>query len=107
MSTESISDRREHLRSIGVTAVTALFGVGAALLSAELTDVAGDVDAAASDTLGLAIVLGAIAIQIVLLRASGIYDPEEFGPKHYLFIAFMTFSFWFVVFGIVLTGEAM
>jgi len=105
MSTESISDRGEHVRSIGVTALAALAGVGAAFLSAVITGDAATVEAAATDTRTYMIVLAAILIQFPLINAAGIYEEEEFGPKHYLFISFMTFSLWFVVWGILLTVE--
>ncbi|RQG89080.1 hypothetical protein EA462_11930 [Natrarchaeobius halalkaliphilus] len=104
MSTESISDRREHIRSISVTAFSALLGVGAALASASLT---GDLTPAeaATETTPLFLVLGAILVQFVLFDFTSIYGDDEFGIKHYLFITFMTFSFWFVVWGILLTAE--
>ena len=102
MSTESISDRREHIRSIGVTALAALAGVGAALLSAMVT---GDplTEDAATDSQTYIIVLGAILTLILLIKHSGIYSEDEIGPKHYLFVLFMTFAFWFVTWGIILT----
>ncbi|MFP8952014.1 hypothetical protein ACLI4Z_03435 [Natrialbaceae archaeon A-arb3/5] len=104
MSTESISDRREHIRSISVTALSALLGVAAALASAAVT---GDVEAgqAAGETTPLLFVMGAILVQFVLFDFTSIYGDDEFGIKHYLFITFMTFSFWFVVWGILLTAE--
>ena len=99
MSTETISDRGEHVRSVGVTAVAALIGVGAAFAS--------DIYASApEDQLALFIVIAAIVIQFPLIQLSGIYGEDEFGPKHYLFIAFMTFSMWFVTWGILLTSGA-
>ncbi|WP_049922026.1 EMC6-like membrane protein [Halopiger djelfimassiliensis] len=104
MSTESISDRREHIRSIGVTAVAALLGVGAALASAAITGGLA-VNEAAADRRALGFVLGAILVQFVLYTASGIYDDDEFGTKHYLFVAFMTFALWFVTWGILLTAQ--
>ncbi|MBZ6494402.1 hypothetical protein [Natrinema longum] len=102
MSTESISDRREHIRSVSVTALSALLGVGAALASATWVGVS---EAAAQDTQALAFVFGAIVVQYILINASGIYGEDEFGTKHYLFVAFMTFSLWFVTWGILLTSE--
>lgn len=105
MSTESISDRVEHIRSIGVTAVSALAGVGAALASAAVTADA-EAEVAAGDQLALYIVLGAILIQYAVIQVAGIYGDDEFGVKHYLFIAFMTFAMWFVTWGIMLTSEA-
>ncbi|MEY7848940.1 hypothetical protein AB7C87_07000 [Natrarchaeobius sp. A-rgal3] len=105
MSTESISDRREHIRSISVTALSALLGVGAALGSAALTGDLAPAEAA-TDIRALMLVVGAILVQFVLFDFTSIYGDDEFGIKHYLFITFMTFSFWFVVWGILLTAEA-
>ncbi|TYL38345.1 hypothetical protein CV102_11050 [Natronococcus pandeyae] len=106
MSTESMSDRREHIRSISVTALSALFGVGAAFASVAITGDMAPAEAA-TDTRALLLVLGAILAQFVLFDFTSIYGEDEFGVKHYLFITFMTFSFWFVVWGILLTTEAM
>ena len=104
MSTESMSDRREHIRSVSVTALAALLGVAAALASAAVT---GDLEPAraAGQTLPVLFVVAAIVAQIALYNVTSIYDSEEFSVKHNLFIAFMTFSFWFVVWGIMLTAE--
>ncbi|RQG97515.1 EMC6-like membrane protein [Natrarchaeobius oligotrophus] len=104
MSTESISDRREHIRSISVTALSALLGVGAALASASVTGHLEPAEAA-TQTTPLLLVFGAILVQFVLFDFTSIYGEDEFGIKHYLFITFMTFSFWFVVWGILLTAE--
>ncbi len=105
MSTESISDRREHVRSISVTALSALLGVGAALGSSVLTGDMAPAEAA-GDTQGLLLVLGAILAQFMLYDFTSIYSDDEFGIKHYLFILFMTFTFWFLTWGIILTAEA-
>ncbi|MFP8956522.1 hypothetical protein ACLI4Y_07325 [Natrialbaceae archaeon A-CW3] len=105
MSTETMSDRREHIRSIGVTAVACLAGVGAAFGSEALT--AGEsLDAAATDPLTYLLVFGLIGLQLFLLPTIGVYDDEEFGIKHYLFISLMTFSFWFITWGIMLSTGA-
>ncbi|SEH13194.1 hypothetical protein SAMN04487967_1208 [Natronorubrum sediminis] len=106
MSTESISDRREHIRSISVTALSALLGVAAGFASLAITGDAASADAAASDMRGLLLVLGAILAQFILFDFTSIYGDDEFGAKHYLYIVFMTFSFWFVTFGILLTTGA-
>ncbi|NUB89807.1 MULTISPECIES: EMC6-like membrane protein [Haloterrigena] len=107
MSTESISDRREHIRSISVTALAALLGVAAAFGSMALVGDVSSADAAANDTRTLMLVAGAILAQFVLYDFTSIYDDDEFGPKHYLFIVFMTFALWFVTWGILLTTGAV
>jgi hypothetical protein len=100
MATETISDRREHIRSVGVTAFAALLGIAATVASVV---VLGTAPEAATDRRALVIVAAAIVIQFPLIQAAGLYDDDEFGVKHYLFIAFMTFSIWFVTWGILLT----
>ncbi|QSX00375.1 hypothetical protein [Haloterrigena alkaliphila] len=105
MSTESISDRREHIRSVSVTALSALLGVAAAFASVEIT---GGLPAAeaATDNRTLLLVAGAVLAQFVLYDFTDIYSDDEVGAKHYLFIVFMTFSLWFVTWGILLTTGA-
>ncbi|WP_276255401.1 hypothetical protein [Halomontanus rarus] len=104
MSTESISDRHEHVRSIGVTAFAAFLGIGAAIASSMLTGDLGPAEAA-GDQRALLVVVGAILVQFPLIKLAGIYNDDEFGVKHYLFITFMTFSLWFITWGILLTSE--
>jgi len=103
MSTESISDRRKHIRSISVTAMTALVGVGAAFICAIWIGLSSE---AAADPRALFLVVGAILAQIPVLNSTGLYSEDEVGIKHYLFVAFMTFSMWFVTWGILMTAEA-
>lgn len=104
MSTVTLSDRGEHLRSIGVTSSSALLGVAAALLSYVQLGASGD---AATNSTALAFVFGAILVETVAVRAAGIYDEDDLGFKLYLFISFMIFSFWFVTWGILLTETAL
>jgi len=101
MATETADERRQHLRAVTVTALAALFGVAAAFISAFLTaDLSAT--AAAKDQTAQLVVAVAILVQIPLVQQSGFYDSEEFGAKLVLFIAFMTFSMWFVTWGILL-----
>jgi hypothetical protein len=106
MATETADERRQHVRAVSVTALAALFGVGAAFASVFLTSDLSASEAAKNQTAQL-VVVGAILVQIPLVQQSGIYDADEFGAKLVLFIAFMTFSMWFVTWGILLqTGWA-
>jgi hypothetical protein len=54
--------------------------------------------------------VGAIIVQFPvfrLLEAAGIQlDTDDFGAKDYLYVAFMTFSLWFVSWAILLTTGA-
>ncbi|MFT4891832.1 MAG: hypothetical protein ACI9YT_002767 [Halobacteriales archaeon] len=101
MATETADERRQHLRAVTVTALAALFGVAAAFISAFLT-VDLSATAAAKDQTAQLVVAVAILVQIPLVQQSGFYDSEEFGAKLVLFLAFMTFSMWFVTWGILL-----
>ncbi|USZ69315.1 hypothetical protein NGM10_06145 [Halorussus salilacus] len=98
MATEQASERRaSHMRGVTVTAVSTLAGVAAALVSAAV------LGTAATDTLALAIVGGAVFAQLPLLRVLGI-DVEDFSTKDHLYVLFMTFSLWFVTWTILLTN---
>ncbi|HKL29798.1 MAG TPA: hypothetical protein VJ898_11110 [Natrialbaceae archaeon] len=101
MATETADERRQHVRAVTVTALAALFGVGAAFVSAFLTSDLSATEAAKNQTAQL-VVVAAILVQIPIVQQSGFYDSDEFGAKLVLFIAFMTFSMWFVTWGILL-----
>jgi hypothetical protein len=93
---------RSHFRSVAVTSLAALAGIGAGVLSATQVGVTPE---AATDTMGLYIFAGMTLVQYPLLFGIGI-DVEEFSAKDHLYVAFMTFSMWFVTWGILLTAES-
>jgi hypothetical protein len=100
MATEQASEQRaSHLRSITVTAIAALAGIAAGVASGV---VVGTASAAAKDQMGLAIMLGFVVVQMPLFRALG-YELD--GAKDYLYVTFMTFSLWFITWGILLINH--
>ena len=103
MSTETADRKQEHIRSVTITTIAALAGVVAAVASAVLTaDLSAG--AAAQSRQAHLVVLVAIVAQFPLYSAMGY---EEFGgAKDYLFVVFMTFSLWFVTWGIILMTGA-
>ncbi|MFW6384308.1 MAG: hypothetical protein ACOCZC_02805 [Halodesulfurarchaeum sp.] len=99
MATES-AGLTGHSRSVAITTVTSLGGVIAGVGSAAFA-------ASATDRIGLAIVIGMFLVNLIVLRAIGI-DVSEFGGKDHLFNVFMTFSLWFVTWGVFLsTGVSL
>jgi hypothetical protein len=100
MSTETADRTEAHIRSVTITTITALAGVVAAVASAVLTADMSATAAAQSRQAHL-VVLVAIVAQFPLYSVLG-YDDFG-GVKDYLFVAFMTFSLWFVTWGIILT----
>jgi hypothetical protein len=105
MATESLDARAKHVRSITVTTIAALAGVGAAVASAVLTasmETAADAATASDGLLALAVF---VSLQFPLLRLLGV-DVQDFGAKDILFVVFMTFSLWFVTWAILLTSGA-
>ncbi|WP_435344677.1 hypothetical protein [Haloarchaeobius sp. HRN-SO-5] len=98
------SAESQHFETVTRTALSAGAGVAAAFVSAMLTAGAETAAAAASDQTAQLVVVVAIAIQPLLQRLLGVYK-DDFGAKDFLFIAFMTFSFWFVTWGIMLTAQ--
>ena len=102
MSDSPNEQKAAHLRSVIITTCTALLGIGAAVAA---TAVSGDATGAeaAGDTTALLLLVVAMAVQIPLYRLLG-YDDFG-GAKDTLYLVFMTFSFWFIAYGIVLTTE--
>jgi uncharacterized membrane protein len=97
MATETVDERAAHIRSVTVTSLTALAGIAAAVVSAMVAS-------AATDTAGLYPLAGVILLQLPVLRVLGV-DVEDFSAKDNLYVAFMTFAFWFVTWAILLTTQ--
>ncbi len=95
MATETTERFTGHARSVAVTSVAALGGVVAGVASARVA-------ASATDQLGLVIMVGMLFINLSIMRIIGI-DISEFGAKDHVFNAFMTFSLWYVTWGVFLT----
>jgi len=96
MATESAEGWDDHLRGLTVTTLASLLGLGAGVGASALATGPGD-------RLGLYLLGAAILVQIPVYMALGI-DVDDFGAKEYLYIAFITFSLWFVSWGILLTA---
>ncbi len=86
-----------YMRGVTVTTTATLAGIAAAVLSVVRASGPGDMGSAG---LWLAIM---IIIQFPLYKAVGI-DTSEFGGKDYAYIVFMTFTLWFIAWGILLTS---
>ncbi|SEO52535.1 hypothetical protein SAMN04487948_10371 [Halogranum amylolyticum] len=101
MATETATDFSDHMRGVTVTTLACLAGVAAALTSGYVVGTSAE---AAQQTLSVGILGAFILGQFPLLRVVGI-DVEGFGVKDYLYVAFMTFTLWFISYGIMLTAE--
>ncbi|MGQ4554508.1 EMC6-like membrane protein [Halobellus sp. GM3] len=99
MATETQSGLSDHLRGVTVTTIACLAGVVAALASARFV---GTAVADAASQQSLLIVVALVLAQFPILRVVGI-DISEFGAKDYLYVTFMTFTLWFITFGVLLT----
>jgi len=93
---ENLDPTASHRRSLKVTTIATLGGVAAAFAS-EAT-----VSDPASRT-GLLVMLGLVAVELGLMRLLGV-DVENFSAKDHFYVAFMTFSLWFVTWGVLLTA---
>ena len=102
MATSVLGVSEDHFRSVAVTSLASLAGIAAGLFSAMQVGVTGE---AATDMAGLYIFIALTLAQYPLLYALGI-DVEDFSTKDHLYVAFMTFSMWFVTWGILLTSGA-
>jgi hypothetical protein len=99
MATETRSGLTGHLRSVTTTTLACLFGVAAAFASGALF---GTEPAAAANRQLLFVLGAAVLVQFPIHRLLGI-DLDEYGVKDYLYIAFMTFTLWFMTYAIMLT----
>lgn len=99
MATETVDRRSGHHRSVIVTTLACLAGIVAAVIS-EFVIAAGP-----TDNMALYVLVGAILVQFPILQVSG-FDMDDFSTKDYLYVAFMTFSLWFVSWTMLLTVSA-
>ncbi|MFC7249566.1 hypothetical protein ACFQJ5_06915 [Halomicroarcula sp. GCM10025324] len=95
MATDMADGMSSHMRGLTVTTLTAVAGIAAAFGSNAFAS-------GATDTTGVLVLAAAILIQFPILRLIGI-GQEDLSTKDILYIAFMTFSLWFVTWGILLT----
>jgi len=94
--TESDQGLSPYMRSVTVTTTATIFGILAGVISTMRA-------AGPADNSGAIWLIAAIIVQFPLYSAVGI-DTSEFGTKDYLYIAFMTFTLWFISWGILLTA---
>lgn len=97
MATDVREERAAHIRGVTVTALASLAGVLAGIVSQALTS-------GPADPLGVVVLALLVALQFPILKVTGAVD--EFSTRDQLFIGFMTFSLWFVTWGILLTTDA-
>ena len=97
--TETLDRQAQHRRSITVTSVASLGGVAAGVAAAYLAS-------GPSDTIGLVLLFAATFIELGIMRGLGV-DVSEFSTKDHVYVGFMTFSLWFVTWGILLTSQTV
>ena len=88
-----------HARSVVVTTIACLAGIGAAIVSAGYV---GTSPADGGSTTALVVLAGFVVAQFPILKVIGV-DVTDFGVKDNLYVAFMTFTLWFITLGILLT----
>jgi hypothetical protein len=98
MATDTGERFSPHLRGVTVTTTATILGLLAGVGSAVVAS-------GPQDTIGLALLVGAVGVQFPLYRLVGI-DVEDFGKKDYLYVAFMTAVLWFMSWGLLLTTGA-
>ncbi|MFB6159962.1 MAG: hypothetical protein ABEJ61_02160 [Haloferacaceae archaeon] len=104
MATETTGGLSGHMRGVTVTTVACLAGVAAAVASGVLV---GTTPAAASDSRAVAVLAAFVLVQFPVLQVVGV-DVADFGAKDHLYLAFMTFTLWFITFAILLsTGVSL
>jgi hypothetical protein len=104
MATDTVDRRTAHLRGVTVTTLAALAGIGAAVVSSQVAT-------SATDRSALFVLVGFTFAQFAILQlvdTVGLVqlDVDTFGAKDVLYVVFMTFSLWFVCWGVLLTSGA-
>jgi hypothetical protein len=88
-----------YIRSITVTTAATVAGLAAGIV-AHLVATAPD------DITGVLVLLVAVIIQYPIYKLVSI-DTGDFGTKDQLYIGFMTFTLWFVTWGILMTAGSL
>ncbi|MES3161983.1 MAG: hypothetical protein PPP55_10515 [Halorubrum sp.] len=88
-----------HARSVVVTTICCLAGIAAGVVS---TAYVGTGDAAAQSTTAVLVMGAFVLVQYPLYKVIGVGD---FGIKDNLYVAFMTFTLWFISYTILLTSD--
>jgi hypothetical protein len=96
MATETAEGWDDHLRGLTVTTLASSLGLAAGVAASALAS-------GPNDRLGIYLLGAAVLVQLPVYVAIGI-DVDDFGVKEYLYIVFITFSLWFVSWGILLTA---
>jgi hypothetical protein len=97
MATDTVEGLSPHVRGVTVTTVSTVAGVLAGVASGMFAGGPGDL-------MGLYVLGAAVLVQFPLLTQLGV-DVADFSTKDQLYIVFMTFSLWFVTWGILLTAS--
>ena len=95
MATESVNEMSAHMRGLTVTTIAAIAGLAAGVASDAITG--GN----PTSEIAVAILAVTIVVQFPILHVLGI-EYDGLGTKDKIYVAFMTFSFWFVSWGIIL-----
>ena len=96
MATETLDRAAAHRRSLKVTATASIVGVVAGLLTQVVA-------AGPADSVSIMVVIGAVLAVLGISRLLGV-DVDDFSTKDHLYVAFMTFTLWFVTWTILLTA---
>lgn len=100
MATDTVDGMSAHMRGLTVTTIAAIAGLAAGVGSNAVTG--GD----PRSQVAIGILAVAILVQFPILHVLGI-EYDGLGTKDKVYVAFMTFSLWFVSWGILLTTAAL
>ncbi|WP_313691628.1 hypothetical protein [Halorarum halobium] len=99
MSTETASGLSDHKRGVAVTTVACLTGVAAAFISASVFGLSAET---AASTQPLLVLAGLLFAEYPIMKLLGV-AVEDFGIKDNLYVGFMTFTLWFISYGVLLS----
>ena len=91
----------EHARGVVVTTVACLAGIAAAVVSAAYVGTSPEAGASLTP---LFVLTAFILVEIPVIYLAGV-DITDFGVKDNLYVTFMTFTLWFISYGVFLSSS--
>lgn len=90
--------RVAHIRSLRATGTSTLFGIAAGILTSLVAS-------SPSDILALIPLIAGLLFGLLVMQLLGV-NISEFSKKDHLYVAFMTFTMWFITWALLLSINA-
>jgi|TARA_B110000116_G_C16736166_1_gene536166 hypothetical protein len=98
MTDKETKKRVAHIRSLRATGASTLFGIVAGILTSLVAS-------GPSDILSIVPLIAGLLSGLFVMQILGV-NVSEFSTKDHLYVAFMTFTMWFITWTLLLTTNA-